>query len=277
MKRDRFAWLVCALTVVAGVLPSGCRDYDRTYSVTAPRKHNDPPGNPPVRHDPMPIMGTELPRPDEPQPVIAGIYLVAGCTINPEEMAVAADHDDVESCEHIRATAYTGTNGDMDEYGAPITWSVANWSDLSLDCIGNQSNLCSVRMTQDYYDVGDTEPANLVTACTTNDCAPSDTSCEPTVCASVTVKAAINLEGLWLFDPISEPPGLLLDIWQTGRTIFAASNDVEHAFISGFSLRFDRGDYRYVGTIAPDRTHIEGYSFDLISYLPAGSWSASRL
>lgn len=277
MERVRFTWLVCALTIVAGA-SAGCRDYTPQFLARPHANASNPPTVSPARRDAAPRTSAIITTSGTPNPVIAGIYLNAGCTINPDEMAVAAGHVEAENCEHILATAYTGTNGDMDETAAPIEWSVTDWSDLTLNCIGTHNNLCAARMTEDYFDLGDaTEPASIVTACTTNSCAAWDADCEPSICASVTIKSVINLEGPWSFDPISEPADLTIDLWQTGRTIFAASNDMDHASVSGFSVLFDRGDYRYIGTIAPDRAHIEGYALDLISFLPAGSWSAHRL
>lgn len=277
MKRVRFTWLVCALSIVAAA-SVGCRDYtprflDRPHANTkGPSEDSDVVENPALRLE----LGNALP--DGSDPIIAGIYLNAGCTINPDEMAVAAAHSETAGCEHVLAIAYTGTNGDMDEVAAPITWTITDWSDLTMDCVGAHDALCTPRMTKDYFDLGGTvEPGSLVTACTVNNCPAGDAECQPTVCASVMIKSAINLEGVWLFDPIGEPPGLSIDITQVGRTLFATSNDMDHAFISGFSVLFDRGDYRYIGVIAPDRGHIEGYALDLISLSPAGSWSAVRL
>lgn len=276
MERVRFTWLVCALTIVTGAV--GCRDY-------TPRFHEKPHANTKGPSENLDAIHKAVPRPepgsaasDGSDPIIAGIYLNAGCTINPEEMAVAAAHEETAGCEHVLATAYTGTNGDMDEVAAPITWTVTDWSDLTFDCIGAQHNLCAAHMTKDFFDLGATiEPGSVVTACTSNDCPANDATCLPTVCASVAIKSAINLEGAWSLDLIGEPPGLTFDIQQIGRTLFTASNDMDHAFISGFSILFDRGDYRYIGTVAPDRGNIEGYALDLISLSPAGSWSAHRL
>lgn len=215
---------------------------------------------------------------DPPARPITSLYMVAGCTTNPESVAVAAGHGEAELCESISITPVIEHDGDMEEAAAPVTWSVADWADLSLDCIGNQHDLCFLRMSQDYFDGGDAvEPGTLVTACIHNDCPTLPAPCEPSVCASVTAYAVINLEGAWSLDPIGEPQNLAMDIAQTGRTLFSENGQLDHAFISGFSVFFDRGDYRYIGVIAPDRSHLEGFALDLISFLPAGTWAAHRL
>ena len=51
---------------------------------------------------------------------------------------------------------------------------------------------------------------------------------------------------------------------------------VKHGSVEGATVQFDIDDYRYQGMITPDRNHMGGQVWELMTLTLVGDWQAER-
>ncbi|MBU0540653.1 hypothetical protein KKD88_02080 [Patescibacteria group bacterium] len=216
---------------------------------------------------------------DTLQEYATDLRLTAGCEVDPPEMAVAKAHIEAPLCERILATPMMNQDGDFFEVAAKFAWIVSDNEVLQLHCLnGFNSNLCWPLASQDIFDnpLG-VEPTSLVMACAFNTCPeahPKD--CKHTICASVTVKVVVNVEGSWTFMGATFDPETSVMLSQSGRTFEDIAIGIENGLVDGRSASFEYRDYAYTGTVSEGGETMAGYVTDLVTSNFVGTWWAIR-
>jgi hypothetical protein len=207
------------------------------------------------------------------------LYVYAGCTYDPEEIAVAKNHAMASPCENITLTA--GMEQDFDVYQIPanVVWNSNYPDNVTVACKEDTGNTsCWLRGHRDIFDThGVDEPKSYLTACVYNMCDPEwGNSCPSKLCAQIEAFSVVNLEGEWDFAGSTFGHfGLLLV--QDGRRFTDAEGYIEHAYLSKRNVSFDIDDFHYEGAFYPDADHLAGYVWEIMTDTPVGSWSAERL
>lgn len=220
-----------------------------------------------------------LPTGQEPQEYATDVVVIAGCETNPNNMAVAAQHQTEALCEHIVMLAARNDDGDFYEIGLPFVWDVMDPEVVALPfSFGPQDNYALPIGMYDTFDFdGENEPQTKVIGCAINTCPdPRPADCADLVCASAKVLSVINLEGGWTLSGTTFDDGADTALMQDGRTFKDMNAGVKHGFVNGTAVQFDIDDYRYEGTIAPDRNHMGGQVWELMTLTLVGDWEAER-
>lgn len=215
---------------------------------------------------------------DEQQEYATDLRLTAGCVVDPLEMAVASGHENEEPCESVLATPMMNMDGDFFEVAAEFQWTVQGDGAIQLHCLnGPSDNHCWPIASKNVFDnENGAEPAALVTACAVNHCPePQPDDCAQTICASVTVKVAVNVEGPWIFMGATLDPKTPATLSQVGREFEDKTVGIRGSVL-GMSVRFEYGDYAYEGVVEKGEETMVGTVTDLITSGYAGEWWAIR-
>lgn len=289
--------LVLSCATAATLVLGGCREeegdmmrFDERTSVpdggseNAPDTWRVPPMFPSV--NPTTDAGDDapdtLPSGVDPETFATDVIMTAGCGMDQDVVAVAANRNDETMCESLSATAACyDAEGDYFEVGASFLWTSLRPDIVSVPHIdGTDGTLAYLHGNRDIFDEGGVkEPTSTVIACTMNDCSDDDVDdgCQAMVCATATVASVVNLEGGWLMSGISIDPGTVIHPLQFGRTFTDPTFGLVKGTITGTKTSFEIGDYRYDGDIAPDRSHISGHVTELMGYSVIGPWTAVRI
>ncbi|MCI0479071.1 hypothetical protein L0Y59_00810 [Candidatus Uhrbacteria bacterium] len=223
-----------------------------------------------------------LPSGTDDQTYATEIHLIPGCDADEDgSMAVAVEHARQTMCESIHAVAVcTSMEGDSFEIPTPFLWTSLRPDHVGIaDLQFTNDALAYLDAGRDVFDEGDgSEPTSTVIACTRNVCpdgAPADI-CQPFVCGTLTVAAAVNLEGPWTLFTSYDGDLLDLAIVQEGRTLYA-DHGLHRGRVRGETISFEIGDVRFEGAIAPDRDHAAGDAIELMGLDVIGTWSLDRV
>lgn len=223
-----------------------------------------------------------LPSGEDPAVYATDVVMIAGCETDPETIAVAANHEHESLCEYFApVAAYDDGNGNFDEVAAQFMWASTDPYVVGLSYpLGPNNNLAYPHGKRDVFDAGgNEEPTSIIVACAVNDC-PDDAlpyECPLMVCATMTVLSVVNLEGTWELSGPAIPPDTLMNPAQDGRSFEDDAIGAWKGSVHGSTMRFDIGDYRFEGEIAPDRDHLSGQVIELMGYSDIGTWSATRI
>ena len=209
------------------------------------------------------------------------LRLTAGCEVDPPEMVVANNHQQVSLCERILATPMMDQDGDFFEVAAKFSWTVSSKTDLQIHCLnGPDDNLCWPLSQEDIFDnPNGLEPSALVTACAINVCPnPKPQDCKDAICKSVTVKVAVNIEGPWTLMGATLDPETHASITQSGRTFEDQEIGVQDGSVNGTGVYFEYGDYAYYGAVTEGSQTMCGYVIDFITSNFTGElWAVREL
>lgn len=221
---------------------------------------------------------------DKPRDVTGFILNICGSA--KPELAVPRNHAAYPCHELIRLTPYHLESGRLYQVPATLNWSSDEpaWVSVSgFDWIPDRTSV-SVAGSRDVFDAPSIDPADhgepraTVRACAKNDCPfqPNDQTCQPVVCADISVAGVVNLEGEWCLTGANLGASCTkVEILQDGRELYVlpwnAGGSVQDSTVT---VKDDTT--LYVGTVSQDRKTIMGAATDLMNGDSLGAWKAER-
>lgn len=213
--------------------------------------------------------------------VAIAVVIVSDCA-PPEDGISPVPAGDMTNVVNYKLHAYVYNSGGI--LVKDVEWRVSDPTLVILTPIEASAEtrreaITLIQTTADILDRGgDTEPEATVTACVTNDCIDSDSSCVEClseVCSAPhTVRSVVNAEGFWELEGATFPFTVQLAASQTGRDLEAISSYYRPE-IHGQQINFAAGDWHYRGEFS-DHEHVVGRVIRDSTGEDLGEWTANK-